>query len=300
MKKKVFKTLIFLVIIVLTSIYTIKWLSNKEIDLDNDTIELLMESSSSIEPKNRLINEIVTTIKNTEIINPVSNMMNIYKTNNEDNTNIEIINNIESIEPSVYIYNTHQSEKYRSSEEINLNYTVMDASFYLQKKLKEYNIESIVETMSIQDILTTNNWNYASSYRVSKMFLEKRKKENNSLIYFFDLHRDSVSKNISTIEIDGKKYAKTMFLLGLENENYKENEININKLENWLNTYYKGLSRGIYKKQGKGVNGVYNQDFSSNCFLIEIGGEENSYEEVENTIDVLAQMIKEYIGGNIG
>ena len=43
-------------------------------------------------------------------------------------------------------------------------------------------------------------------------------------------------------------------------------------LENWLNENYKGISRGIYRKKGKGVNGVYNQDFSSYCFLIEVGG----------------------------
>jgi stage II sporulation protein P len=130
------------------------------------------------------------------------------------------------------------------------------------------------------------------------MYLEKRKKENKTLKYFIDLHRDSVKKNITTIEINGKKYARVMLLLGLENPNYKENEKNILKLENWLEKNYKGISRGIYRKKGKGVNGVYNQDFSDNCFLIEIGGEENTYEEVENTLDIIAQMLNDYIGDN--
>ena len=89
-----------------------------------------------------------------------------------------------------------------------------------------------------------------------------------------------------------------MLLLGLENDNYKENEKNIIKLEEWLETNYKGISRGIYRKKGKGVNGIYNQDFSSNCFLIEVGGEENTFEEVENTIDVIAEMLNYYIGEN--
>ena len=131
------------------------------------------------------------------------------------------------------------------------------------------------------------------------MFLEKSKKENPTLTYFIDLHRDSVNKKISTIEINGKQYAKTMFLLGLENEKYKLNESVITKMENYLNKNYPGLSRGIYRKQGKGVNGVYNQDFSSFCLLIEVGGEENNIEEVENTITVIAEMINKYIGGDI-
>ena len=298
MKKRVIKILVFLVISSISLFYTVKWLSKKEILLDENTINLLLESSGNIEPKNRMINTIVSVIKNTEVLNPVSYLVDEYKTDEEE---VIMINNEIEVkeEPIVYIYNTHQSEKYNSSKEININYSVMDASFYLQKKLKEYNIQSIVETMSIQDVLNTNNWNYATSYRVSKMFMEKRKKENDSLKYFLDIHRDSVNKNISTINIDGVKYAKTMFLLGLENPTYKENEVNIIKLENWLNKNYKGISRGIYRKKGKGVNGVYNQDFSNNCFLIEVGGEENTYEEVENTIDVIAEMISYYIGGEL-
>ena len=298
MKKKIFKIILFLTLLIVTSIYTIKWLSNKEIDLDNNTIELLLESSDNIEPKNRVVNTIVNTIKNTELINPISNIINHYNGNIEELDTIKVIKE-ENKTPIVYIYNTHQTEKYNSSKEINLNYSVIDASFYLQKKLKEYGIEAFVEEMSIQDILSTNNWSYASSYKVSRMFMEKRKKDNNNLKYYIDIHRDSVKKNISTVSINGKEYAKTMFLLGLENPKYKNNEENINKLEIWLNNNYQGLSWGIYKKQGKGVNGVYNQDFSSNVFLIEIGGEENTYEEVENTIDVIAEMLNYYIGGKL-
>jgi stage II sporulation protein P len=131
------------------------------------------------------------------------------------------------------------------------------------------------------------------------MYLENAKKKNSSLLYFVDLHRDSVSKKISTITINGKSYAKTMFLLGLENANYKENEKIIKKLDNWLDINYPGLSRGIYKKSGKGVNGVYNQDFSKNCILIEVGGSENTTEEVANSIEVIAQMLNYYLGDSL-
>lgn len=297
MKKRLFKILLFIIIIFISIFYTIKWLSSSEIELDNSTIELLLENSGHIEPKNRIINSIVTTIKNTDVLNPVSNVINNYNNKNDEIETLIVNNVVNDNPPIVYIYNTHQTEKYLNQKEINISYTVQDASFYLQKKLKEYGIESVVETMSVQDVLNTNNWNYATSYKVSKMFMEKRKKENPTLEYYFDIHRDSVNKNISTIEINGKKYAKTMFLLGLENKTYEVNEKNINKLENWLNKNYKGVSRGIYRKSGKGVNGIYNQDFSEYCFLIEVGGEENTYEEVENTIDILAKMISDFVGG---
>ena len=87
------------------------------------------------------------------------------------------------------------------------------------------------------------------------------------------------------------KYAKVMFLLGLENKNYLENKKVITKLNDYINKNYPGLSRGIYEKKGAGVNGIYNQDFSPNCLLIEVGGYENNLEEVNNTIKVLAEVI---------
>ena len=89
-----------------------------------------------------------------------------------------------------------------------------------------------------------------------------------------------------------------MFLIGLENENHKLNENVVSKLEDWLNKNYPGLSRGIYRKKGPGVNGVYNQDFSSLCILIEVGGEYNTFIEVENTIEVISEMLNYYIRSN--
>lgn len=301
MKKKIPKIIVFLLIMTITFVYTVKWLDSINLELDNETVELLLESSLPNNKKNQLINKLITIIKNADFIDPVKIMIDNYKTDEESEEVIKVSGNnedknLQNTKTIVYIYNSHQTESYIAPKEINLNYTVLDASYYLQRKLQTYGINSYVEKASIQDILNTNNWNYASSYRVSRMFLEQRKKENNDLTYFVDLHRDSVGKEISTIEINGKKYAKILFLLGLENDNYKKNEVIIEKLNNWLNNNYKGISRGIYKKEGKGVNGVYNQDFSENCILIEIGGQDNTYEEVENTVDVVAEMLNYYIG----
>ena len=68
------------------------------------------------------------------------------------------------------------------------------------------------------------------------------------------------------------------------------------KINNEINKKYPTLSRGIYKKQGPGVNGVYNQDFSSNCILIEFGGQYNTIDEVYNTVEVLSKILANYMG----
>lgn len=276
---------------IVTFIFTIKWLDSYSIHLDEDTLDILLEESNNIDYQNRFINYTVKLLTNSKYLNPVEYVINRYDKDNDVQVISEKVNN----KPIIYIYNTHENEKYSSSKEINIKYSVKDASNYLKEKLRKYNIESIVENGSITDVLNTNNWNYASSYKVSRMYLEKAKKDYSGLKYYVDIHRDSVSKKISTISINGKNYARTMFLLGLENTNYKSNQVFMEELEKWLNINYPGLSRGIYEKKGKGVNGVYNQDFSSNCILIEVGGEENTYEEVTNTMDVIAQMFYEYM-----
>ena len=49
------------------------------------------------------------------------------------------------------------------------------------------------------------------------------------------------------------------------------------------------------KKQGYGVNGIYNQDLDERVILIEIGGHENNIEEINNTLDLIAEVIGEYL-----
>ena len=56
--------------------------------------------------------------------------------------------------------------------------------------------------------------------------------------------------------------------------------------------------KGIYKKEGEGVNGVYNQDFSNRTILIEVGGPENTIDEVYETLLVLSEVLTEVINND--
>ena len=128
-----------------------------------------------------------------------------------------------------------------------------------------------------------NGWNYAGSYQASRIFLETAKKNYPTLKYFIDVHRDSLGKDKTTITFDKKSYAKILFIVGLENPNYSKNLKFTEKINQKLNEKYPGLSKGIYKKEGEGVNGVYNQDFSPFTILVEMGGPENTIDEILNT-----------------
>lgn len=199
--------------------------------------------------------------------------------------------------PLIYIYNSHQGEEYASSTlaEYTVAPTVMFADYIFQDVLEKNNYKAIVEEASIKEILNMNSWKYAYSYMASRVLLEDAKNKNPSLKYFVDIHRDSLEKGRTTIEIEGKKFAKTIFLIGLENENYEENLSFTEKINNLLNEKYPGLSKGIYKKGGPGVNGVYNQDFSKRAILIEIGGYENTPSEVLNSVLAFSECFMEVI-----
>lgn len=194
----------------------------------------------------------------------------------------------------VYIYNTHDTEKYYDKT-YNIDPTVSVNNYIVKDYLEEKGVHSLIKTESIKDMLNLYHYNYNGSYKCSRLLIENAYKNNPSLKYFIDIHRDSLGKNKTTININGEDYASILFLLGLENKNYNENLGFINKINDKLNEYYPGLSKGILKKGGRGVNGVYNQDFSKYVILIEIGGQENTLNEVMNTSIAFSRAFYEVI-----
>ncbi len=201
-------------------------------------------------------------------------------------------------DPLVYIYNTHQLEGYSATnfEEYNITPNVLMASYLLKEKLNKAGIPTIVETSNISDFLNLNNWNYSYSYQASKFFITDTLNQYPNLKLLIDLHRDAIPKQASTTTINGKNYAKVLFVVGMEHENAETNLALANLLNSKIKEKYPALSRGVMTKEGPGVNGIYNQNLSPNSVLIECGGNENSIDEVMNTIEALSIIIKEYLG----
>ena len=202
-------------------------------------------------------------------------------------------------EPLVYIYNSHQTESYVSdfSDTFNINNTVYLGSYILKEYLEDLGISCIVEDNSIVDVLNTNGWKYNSSYKASRILLEQAKKDNPSLMFFIDLHRDAGSYERTTTEIDGVKYAKMMFVVGLKHENYQPNLDLANALNEKIKAIDPSLTRGVLQKDNAGANGIYNQDFDPNTILIEVGGQYNYIEEVNNSLKVFARVLYDYLKG---
>lgn len=220
------------------------------------------------------------------------NIKEVIKEDNIKQIDKDNQNNQDTHEPIIYIYNTHQSEEYISESLSNYNITptVYMLANIIKKELDKNGIYTIVEDENIKDVLNKNNWLYKDSYKASRLWLENINKKYPTIKYYLDLHRDSVSE---TIVIDNKKYAKMMFVLGMNHSNYYKNEVIVKELYNYLNTKYNGIVKDtLYAKKN-----IFNQDFNENVFLIEIGGNENTLEEAYNSAIVLAEAISAVIGG---
>ena len=281
--KKLFPVLIFLFGIIIGLI-------NIEIT-NKDFINILVDYSL---PKTK--KELSYKLLTSKLINYKENTLNYLNKNLRQKKAIPVIKE-ESKDPLIYIYNTHQTEEYETSTilDYSIKPTVTITNYILEEIFNKNKLYTYVEESNIKEILNKNSWNYSYSYKATRILLEQRKQEYPTLKYFIDIHRDSITKDKTTININNKSYAKILFLIGLENPNYQENLSFTEKLNNLINQKYPNLSKGIYKKGGPGVNGVYNQDFSKYLILVEMGGYQNTPIEVLNSSLALAECFMEVI-----
>ena len=282
--------IIYIGLFLISVAFSIKYLYSEKLINDNTFIYILINDN--------LYNE---NINITDVDFLLKYALNINLSDAEEVFNeveIEDINNGNlPSKPLVYIYNTHQTEKYKSDylDVYNISSNVLIASKILKEYLEDLGIKTIVEEDDVEATLHSLNWKYGNSYKVSRMFMERAKQENPSLEYFIDLHRDSSVYDKTTTEINGEKYAKILFVVGLDHENYEPNLKLAEDLKAILKKYNENLYRGIMKKSGKGVNGIYNQDFNSKTMLIEVGGQYNNIREVNNTLKIFANVLYDYI-----
>lgn len=218
----------------------------------------------------------------------------VYKSLNKivDLTDINISKNISlSSNNLVYIYNTHDTEKYTLpfTSDYSIIPDVTLVSKMLKEYLKSYNIDSYIETSKTKDYLKKNKLKYSDSYEASRYYLEKNLNKNYKLI--IDIHRDSLRHKYTLYEKDNKKYARILFIIGASNKNYKKNKEVAENLNNRLNSKYKGISRGVTIREDT----TYNQDLNERIILVKIGGIDNTLEELNNTIEVFSKVINDYI-----
>ncbi|KGA97932.1 stage II sporulation protein P [Alkalihalobacillus alcalophilus ATCC 27647 = CGMCC 1.3604] len=164
----------------------------------------------------------------------------------------------------------------------------------LGKELEKRGIGTEVDKTDISGMLSERSWSYPQSYEASRDLIKTAMEDNQDLEFFFEIHRDALRRDITTVTINGIEYARTYFVIGKNNPNYEKNQKLAEDLHYLLEKQYPGLSRGVLVKDGTGINGRYNQDLSENSILIEMGGVDNTLEESYRTTEALAEIISDY------
>ncbi len=321
-KRTIFKFSLYIMMIYLFIQIIMNYFNNMKLVTNNeDFIRALIINSDyhlNYEKKAKNLITILTKIfTNFDLNNPITILeKNIILNNQEkvmgNNSDGEIsIEELEKVsfhinnpsldiikKPKVYIYNSHQLENYsnKNLEIYNITPNVMMASYLLKEKLNKINLSTIVEDANIIEFMKINNWGHMDSYKASRFYIIDVMNKYKSLELFIDLHRDALTKKDATTVINNKKYAKVLFVVGLENPQYKANLKLAQRFHQSIQKKYPSLSRGVLKKQGKGVDGIYNQDLSPNMILLELGGQHNTIDEVLNTVEVMADIIKDISG----
>ncbi len=279
-KPKRVNFIVFLIIILILFLVVNFLLKKIELNSNELFVKRLLQKSNYYLINENLDTNLTYKLFKFDLKNPITIMDKVFAYEKDIQTFAYIQNNFVD-NPKVYIYSTHPNEKY-------IDNTISYASLILQEKLNSLQVETIVEERSVVEYLKNNNLEFDDSYKATREFLSDKLK-----IYDFDLiidlHRDAV--NNTTVKINNKEYAKIMFV---QNVNYKDNITLANKLNDILNEKYPGITRGIYNKYVDN----FNQDLNNNVLLIELGGNTNTFNQVNNSIDALAYSIKELLNEN--
>ncbi|UJF35042.1 stage II sporulation protein P [Paenibacillus hexagrammi] len=200
-----------------------------------------------------------------------------------------------------FIYQTHSNESFLPElkgvsdpdESYSDKVNIISVGNRLAQNLEKDGIGAVHDDTVYPS--TVKGFKYPFSYKYSLKTLEEAVSAHPDLNYFFDIHRDSAARKYTTINIDGKDYAQVYFIIGGKNPNWKKNEELANAIHDALEAKHPGVSKGIHAKEASEGNGVYNQNFSPNNLLIEVGGPYNTLEECYRTTDWLADAISEVI-----
>lgn len=182
--------------------------------------------------------------------------------------------------PVLYIYHTHSFETYADGT------SVIDIGKALADCLSEtYGIKVIHDTTKYGE------QSAAQAYDDSLKGLQAALKSNPDITCFLDVHRDA--GRATYVRIDGKKIAPISFVIGKgtkysgkEKPDFEQNRAFAMAIFEELAAKSTDFVYPLIEKDGR-----YNQHLPGTCLLINIGFDQNDYEEVAPAVPYLAEAI---------
>ncbi|MGL5972856.1 MAG: stage II sporulation protein P [Oscillospiraceae bacterium] len=214
--------------------------------------------------------------------------------------------NLNSNDPQVLIMHTHGTETY---EKFDLGY--YDPNIPVRTKAEDMNMLAVGAAIqneleksgikTLQDKTLHDDPQYNGSYQRSRLTVQQYLQQYPSIKIVLDVHRDAIQTSNGdrykpTAIINDKKAAQIMLITGTTGKgvnlpNYAENLKFSSKLQNYMESMYKGLTRPILFDYRH-----YNQDLTTGSVLVEVGGHGNTISEAiysgQLVGTALAEMLK--------
>ncbi|MCM3411390.1 stage II sporulation protein P [Metabacillus litoralis] len=265
------------------SLNSSKFMSNSSSEVSTE----LVPNADSLKQDAELIQEKIDSLNEMEIKRPEIKQKEFHSTFGRRIVFIYFSHTRESFLP-YFKKGTAPESAYHSKVNISL------VGNRLGDSLRSNGIWNDVSQVDIVNMLNNRNLTFGRSYQMSREVVVNELRENRDLEMAFDIHRDSLPREHSTIDIGGESLAKVSFVIGSGHENYKKNLDFTNGIHEVIEKKYPGLSRGVIIKDKSQGNGVYNQDLLPNSVIVEIGGVENNLEELYRSADILGNAISQY------
>ena len=195
--------------------------------------------------------------------------------------------------PQILIYHTHSQEGYKDSKAGDAKTSVIGVGDRLTELLEEKGFK-VLHHKGKYDVGKRDR-----AYSVAASNLQKILEENPSIQVVIDLHRDGVAESTHLVtEQNGKKMAQIMFFNGLsrttatgdiaylKNPYIADNLAFSFQMQLAAAEYYPDFTRRIYLKGYR-----YNMHFCPKSLLVEVGAQTNTYEEAENAMEPLADIL---------
>lgn len=204
--------------------------------------------------------------------------------------------------PQILLIHTHTTESYMLNDQDY--YTEEDKSRRLEedknmiavgdvfeKKLREAGI-GVIHDKTVHDYPS-----YSGSYSRAAETILKDLKAYPSIKIIIDIHRDAISAGGNdrikpVAEINGKKYAQVMLVMGSQTgdiknfPNWQDNLSLAVKYQQTMEVKYPGLARAITLNSAK-----YNENISRGSLLLEVGSESNTLDEAKNAAEAAADAL---------
>ncbi|OLS35716.1 hypothetical protein BTR22_14765 [Alkalihalophilus pseudofirmus] len=211
-------------------------------------------------------------------------------------------------DPEILIYHTHTSESFspeleglvrgsdRPDNAFHDEVNVTKVGEFLRGQLEEKGVGVIHDKTNFQEQLVEKNLNYEHSYELSRDMVNDILSENDQIKIMFDIHRDSLDRSKTTTTINDDEVAQIVFTISSEDHNCADNRKFAETLHERAEVKYPGLSRGVLcRKNELGNIENYNQDLLDQSVLIEIGGYQNTFDELNQATEYLAEIVAEFL-----